>query len=157
MRNVFVLGLFIVGCELVGLLGTPFTLTAVNGWYATLVKPSFSPPNWIFGPVWTLLYLCMGIAAYLVWRRGLKKQAVKTALVWFSVQLAFNFLWSLIFFGLQQPLLALVDIIALWIAILITMIKFYPLSKPAAYLLVPYLLWVSFASLLNLSIVILNS
>lgn len=145
-----------IGCELVGIAATPFTITAIPTWYQTLTKPSFSPPNWIFGPVWTILYFLMGVAAYLVWIKGLQKQAVKTALTFFIAQLVFNFFWSILFFGLHSPILALIDILVLWILILVTILKFYTLSRVASYLLIPYLLWVTFATILNLSIVLLN-
>lgn len=156
IRNPVKLVTAIVGCELVGLLGTPFTVSAVTTWYTTLNKPFFSPPNWIFGPVWTTLYALMGISLYLIWSQGVKDAKVKHAVWYFVAQLSLNFLWSLLFFGLQNPLLGLVDIIVLWIAILLTIRAFYPLSKTAAYLLLPYLAWVSFATLLNFSIVLLN-
>lgn len=156
MKNLFKLIASIAVCELVGILSTPFTLAAIPTWYATLVKPPFSPPNWIFGPVWTLLYLMMGISFYLLWQLGWKKKKVKVAGYYFGAQLALNFLWSVSFFGLHSPLLGLVNIIALWILIILTMKHFYPLSKPAFYLLVPYVLWVSFATLLNGAIVVLN-
>lgn len=146
----------IVICELVGLSGIPFTSSAIPSWYATLSRPFFSPPNWIFGPVWTTLYAMMGISAYLVWMKGAKHQKVTYALRFFAVQLILNFAWSLLFFGLRNPLLGLIDIMALWLAIAYTIRLFYPLSKPAAYLLIPYLLWVSFATILNLSIFLLN-
>ncbi len=146
----------ILVCEAVGLAATPFTVAAIPTWFATLNKPSFSPPNWIFGPVWTILYAMMGVAAFFIWIKGLNNKKVKTALAYFGIQLLFNFSWSLLFFGLRSPLLALVDIVLLWIFILITIMKFYRLSKPAAYLLIPYLLWVTFATLLNYSILRLN-
>ena len=156
MKNVWKLLVSIVICEAVGLAATPFTLSAIPTWYATLNKPSFYPPNWIFGPAWTILYLLMGISAYLVWQKGLNKIAVKRALLFFVLQLIFNFLWSFLFFYLHSPVLGLVDITILWSMILITIIKFVKISKPAAYLLIPYLLWVTFASILNFSIVVLN-
>lgn len=143
-------------CELIGIAGTPFTIASVQTWYQTLNKPFFSPPNWIFGPVWTILYLMMGIAAFLIWEKGLKSKKVKTALKYFLVQLMCNFLWSIIFFGLHAPFVAFIDILVLWIAILLTIMQFYKLSKPSAYLLIPYLAWVSFATLLNGAIVLLN-
>lgn len=146
----------VVGCELVGFIGTPFTITAIPTWYATLTKPFFAPPNWIFGPVWTLLYLLMGISFYLIWKQGLKKKKIRTASIFFLAQLVLNFLWSLLFFGLRSPILGLIDIVTMWILIFITMRKFHPLSKLAFYLLVPYLLWVSFATILNTAIVLLN-
>ena len=145
-----------IGCELAGIATTPFTISSIPTWYQTLQKPPFSPPNWIFGPVWTILYFLMGVVAYLIWVKGLEKKAVKTALKFFLAQLLFNFFWSLLFFGLHSPILGLIDILILWALILITIIKFSKISKTAAYLLVPYLLWVSFATILNLSIVLLN-
>ena len=143
-------------CELAGILGTPFTIAAIPTWYATLNKPVFSPPNWVFGPAWTLLYLLMGISFYLIWKQGWQKNKVKRASYYFLAQLTLNFLWSLSFFGLRSPILGLVNILILWGMIALTMNKFYPLSKVAFYLLVPYFLWVSFATVLNASIVILN-
>ena len=140
----------------VGLLRTPFVAIAIPSWYATLNKPSFTPPNWIFGPVWTLLYFLMGVAFYLIWKQGWKKNKVKTAGMYFLAQLGLNFIWSPIFFGLRSPLIALFVIIALWVLIVITIKKFYPLSQLAAYLLIPYLLWVSFAMILNAAIVLFN-
>lgn len=136
-------------CEAAGLAATPFTASAIPAWYATLAKPSFSPPNWVFGPVWTTLYFLMGLAAWLVWKKH-------KSLALFYLQLALNFLWSLLFFGLHSPILGLVDIIFLWTFILLTINQFKKVSRPAAYLLLPYLLWVSFAAILNLAIVILN-
>ena len=147
---------FIVVCELVGVSGTPFTVSAIPTWYASLNRPPFSPPNWIFGPVWTLLYAMMGASIYLVFREGWKSKKVKEAFAYFVVQLVLNFSWSFLFFGLRNPLLGLIDIVLLWIAIFLTIKKFYKISKPAAYLLIPYLMWVTFASLLNLSIFLMN-
>jgi len=146
----------VVGCELVGILGTPFTMAAIPTWYAGLNKPFFSPPNWLFGPAWTILYFLMGIALYLIWIKDWQKPAVKTALKIFFAQLALNFIWSPIFFGLRSPELALAVIVAMWALIILTIKKFYPISKTASYLLIPYLLWVTFATLLNAAIVVLN-
>ncbi len=156
MKNFLKLITAILVCELVGLISIPFTISAIPTWYATLNKPSFSPPNWLFGPVWTLLYSMMGVSAYLVWREGLEKKDAKKALLYFVFQLICNFLWSFLFFYLRSPILAFADIVLLWILIVLTMIKFYKISKAASYLLLPYLLWVSFASILNLFIIILN-
>lgn len=156
MKNFPKLITSIVGCELVGLLGTPFTVSAIPTWYATLNKPSFAPPNWVFGPAWTLLYFLMGLSFYLIWKQGLDKKRIKIASQFFFVQLGLNFAWSPIFFGLRSPLLGLIVILSMLVFIVLTMKKFYPLSKPAFYLLTPYLLWVSFATLLNAGIVILN-
>jgi len=156
MKNLPKLIVSVVGCELAGVLGSVFTVSSIPTWYATLNKPPFAPPNWIFGPVWTLLYFLMGVAFYLIWKQGWKKKKVKTAGMYFLAQLALNFIWSPIFFGLRAPLLGLIVIVAMWALIAMTMKKFYPLSKWAAYLLVPYLLWVSFASILNAAIVLIN-
>jgi tryptophan-rich sensory protein len=156
MNNKFKLIISIVGCELIGVLGSVFTISAIPTWYATLNKPFFAPPNWIFGPVWTLLYFLMALAFYLIWKQGWQKKKIKTVSLFFFGQLILNFIWSPIFFGLKSPLLGLIIIVAMWIAIFMTIIKFYSLSKWAAYLLVPYLLWVSFATILNAFIVALN-
>src|SRR3989344_6471988 len=156
MKNLLKLVVSVIGCELVGFLGTPFTISSIPTWYATLNKPFFAPPNWIFGPVWTLLYFLMGVSFYLIWKQDFKKKKVKTAGLFFLAQLTLNFIWSPIFFGLQAPLLGLIVIVAMWVLIVMTMKKFYPLSKLAYYLLVPYLLWVSFATILNAAIVALN-
>jgi benzodiazapine receptor len=139
-----------------GLIGSIFTVQSIPTWYATLVKPELSPPNWIFGPAWTTLYILMGIAAFLVWKKEIKNKAVKTALIVFAGQLLLNTIWSIIFFGMQNPFWAFIDIIALWIAIVINIIFFYKVSRPAALLLLPYILWISFASYLNYSIWMLN-
>lgn len=143
-------------CELVGTISTPFIIASIPTWYVTLNKPAFSPPNWIFGPVWTILYLLMGISAYLVWIKIVKNNKVKMALLCFIAQLFLNFLWSIIFFRIHALLIAFINILILLLMILVTMMKFYPLSKPAAYVLIPYILWVSFAAILNFSIVLLN-
>ena len=156
MKNLVNLVISVAGCELVGLLGTPFTISAIPTWYVTLNRPFFAPPNWLFAPAWTLLYFLMGVAFYLIWKQDWKKKRIRAAGLIFLAQLGFNFLWSPVFFGLRAPLLGLIVIIALWLLIVLTMKKFFPLSKPAFYLLVPYLLWVSFATILNAAIVVLN-
>ena len=145
----------VILCQIAGFLGSLFTTPAIPTWYATLKKPFFTPPNWIFSPVWISLFLLMGISLFFVWRRQGHPQ-FKKALVFFFVQLILNVLWSLAFFGLQLPLLGLIDIILLWIAILLTIQAFLRVSKFAGVLLVPYLLWVSFATLLNFALWILN-
>ena len=137
-------------------IGSFFTSTSVSTWYIGLNKPVFNPPNWIFGPVWTTLYILMGISLYLVWNKGIKTKKAKAAVTIFSIQLALNILWSVIFFGLKSPLFAFIEIIFLWSAILMTIIYFYRISKPASYLLIPYILWVSFAAVLNFYLFILN-
>ena len=147
---------FILICEAIGFLGSFFTAPAIPNWYANLEKPFFSPPNRLFAPVWLILYALMGLAAYLVWAVGIKKPEVKLALILFVGQLILNLLWSFFFFKMQAPFYALLEIIALWLLILLTMVSFLKVSKPAGYLLLPYLLWVSFATLLNFYIVKLN-
>lgn len=137
-------------------IGSFFTSPAVMTWYTTLQRPSFSPPNWIFAPVWTILYLMMGISLYLVWREGWDKKEVKKGMIVFFIQLALNAAWSIIFFGLQLPFYAFVEIIFLWFSIYLTMLLFSNVSRKAAYLLVPYILWVSFALVLNYFIFLLN-
>ncbi|WP_297765578.1 TspO/MBR family protein [uncultured Muriicola sp.] len=143
-------------CLLIGFLAGFATQSSVDTWYTTLNKPSFNPPNWIFAPVWTLLYILMGIAAGLVWAKGFYHVWVKTALYYFGFQLLFNALWSIVFFGFQEPFWALLVILVLLILILLTIKWFKIVSKPAAYLLLPYLLWVSFAMILNYKIWELN-
>jgi tryptophan-rich sensory protein len=147
----------IVICQLAGAIGSAFTFPAISTWYATLQKPAFSPPNWLFGPVWILLYTLMGISAYLVWEKGINNKEVRHAVTAFGAQLALNTLWSILFFGLKSPLLGLICIIALWLAIVYTTIKFGGISKQAGWLLGPYIIWVTFAAILNFSIWQLNS
>lgn len=118
--------------------------------------PSFSPPNWVFAPVWTLLYALMGVAAYLVWSRGRERKGVRVSLIVFGFQLGLNLLWSVLFFGLRSPSCALIEILFLWAMIILTITRFWKISKPAGLLLVPYLLWVSFAALLNGAVFWLN-
>lgn len=134
-------------CYLPGLLGSLFT-NPNSLWYQSLNKPFFNPPGWVFGPVWTLLYIMIGISLYLIIEKDWKKY--KIALTFFGIQLFLNGLWSFLFFGLQMPMLAFVEIILLWIFILLTIIWSYRISKLASYLLMPYLAWVSFATVLNL-------
>lgn len=140
---------------LAAVIGSLATFPNIQTWYATLEKPTFSPPNWIFGPVWSLLYILMGISLYVVWTHPEKQNKTK-AFIAFGVQLILNVLWSVIFFGLHSPIGGLVIILGLLIAIIITMFFFWRFSKPASYLLIPYLLWVCFATILNGAIVILN-
>jgi translocator protein len=142
--------------ELTGVIGSIFTTSSIATWYAYINKPSFNPPNWLFAPVWTVLFLLMGIAAYLVWQKGFLKKGVRPALDVFVFQLVLNIYWSVIFFSLQKPAAAFAEIVFLWVAILATIIAFAKISKPAAWLLVPYILWVSFAAYLNYSIWLLN-
>lgn len=143
-------------CLLVSLLGGAITATSVTSWYPTLEKPSFNPPNWAFGPVWTVLYVCMAIAAWRVWRqRNAPGRGV--ALGVFGVQLALNLAWSFIFFGAQRIDLALVDIAILLVSIVVTAALFWRIDRLAGLLFVPYIVWVGYAATLNLSLLILNS
>jgi tryptophan-rich sensory protein len=145
----------VILCQIAGFLGSLFTTQAIPTWYKTLNKAFFTPPNWIFSPVWISLFILMGISLFIVWRRSDHPQ-FKPALIFFFVQLILNILWSVAFFGLKSPLLGLMDIVLLWIAILFTILNFFKVSKFAGVLLIPYLLWVSFATLLNFSLWILN-
>src|SRR4030042_593096 len=172
MKNTIKLIVSIVICELAGLAGSFFTMPAIGNWYANLNKPPFNPPNWLFAPVWTALFLLMGISLFLVWRKNWKvelpeKETAKKSWnplslkLWtgswkeanvvaiFSLQLILNVLWSLIFFGLRMPPLAFFEILMLWVAIFYTIINFYRISKAAAWLLLPYIIWVSLAAVLN--------
>lgn len=135
--------------------GSSFTMPQIETWYAELNKPSFNPPNWIFGPVWTTLYLMMAIAVWLIWKNAGWVNAPHSLGMW-CFQLLLNTTWSVIFFGLENPTLAAVEIVVLWISILIVIVIFWRHSRFAALLMVPYLLWVSFAAVLNFSIVALN-
>jgi benzodiazapine receptor len=155
-RDVLKLVVSLVACQCAGLVGSIFTTTAIPTWYATLEKPFFTPPNWLFAPAWVTLYVLMAVAAFLVWRKGLSEEGVKPALVIFLVQLVINAFWSVAFFGLKSPVAGVVVIVVLWIAILFTILKFFRLSAAAGSLLLPYILWVSFAAALNMSLWILN-
>jgi benzodiazapine receptor len=135
-------------CQLAGIIGSIFTTPAIPKWYALLEKPSLAPPNWLFAPVWIFLFFLMGISLYLIWQAYPKKEA-KSALLFFMIQLGLNVLWSVIFFGLKSPLIAFFEIIFLWLAILLTIVKSMKVSKVAGYLLLPYILWVNFAAVLN--------
>ena len=146
----------IVLCLAVGFLGSFFTRSSLDTWYAGLKKPVFNPPSWIFAPVWTALYVLIGFSAALVWEQGLGKADVRLALIVFLIQLFLNFLWSPAFFGRRSSRSGLVVIVLLWLAILATTTLFFGISCPAALLLLPYLAWVSFAMVLNASIAYLN-
>lgn len=162
-----------------GFIGSFFTASAIPGWYAELTKPALNPPNWVFGPVWTALYFILGLSLFIVWRKNFSVEnkilsgGKKTWNLWseklwsgnwqkantvsiFFVQLILNALWSPVFFGFKNPALALFIILSLWMAIFYTIINFYRTSKTAAWLLLPYILWVSFATYLNFMILILN-
>jgi len=140
----------------IGIVASLFTTPQIAGWYASLQKPAFNPPNWLFAPVWTTLYIMIAIAAYLVWKRRDTSPAYRKAKRVYFWQLLLNFSWSIIFFGLHQVLIALMVIVLLWLSIIITMFAFKRFSATACWLLLPYLLWVSFAALLNFSIYVLN-
>jgi tryptophan-rich sensory protein len=167
----------IIICELAGTIGAVFTTPAIDSWYKALYKPSFNPPNWIFGPVWTILFVLMGVSLYLVWSKKWKvhnKTKIKKAwnplsqkllsgswqkaniILIFATQLILNVLWSVVFFGQHSPSMAFFVLLMLWVAILFTIVNFYRVSKTAALLLLPYILWVSFAGILNYFIWILN-
>lgn len=142
-------------CEAIGLLGGVFTFSSITTWYGILNKPFFTPPSYVFGPVWTFLYLLMGLSLFviLILRPGLEK---KNLLVLFSLQLALNFFWSVLFFALHEPFAAFLDIVALWLIILKLIFEAWKPAQKASLFLIPYILWVSFAALLNISIVLLN-
>ena len=151
------IAIFVATCLGIGYISGVATQSGVNGWFVTIQKPSFNPPNWVFAPVWSFLYIMMGISAGLVWSRiDDNQEAVRKALLFFAIQLALNALWSVLFFGLKNPMLALAEIILLWLMIYETYLKFVKIDKIAGYLFVPYLLWVSFAMVLNASIWWLN-
>ncbi|EMA42633.1 TspO/MBR family protein [Halococcus saccharolyticus] len=143
-------------CVVLGAAGGLITAPQIETWYATLDKPGFTPPSWVFGPVWTLLYALQGVAAWLIWRAGLDRRIVRIALGLFTVQFVLNLSWSPAFFGLESPILGLAVIVPLWVAIVATMIAFSRVDRRAAALLVPYLAWVTFATALNYAIWTLN-
>lgn len=149
--------LFVLVAEVLGGSGSLATGPAIGGWYKELIKPSFNPPNWLFGPAWTILFALMGVSFYLVYEKGLKNKKVREAIYVFIAQFIFNIAWSFIFFGARLPRLALFEIIIMWGLILLTILKFYKVSKLAGLLLIPYLLWVSFATFLNYTVVVLNN
>lgn len=147
----------VVTCLVIGYFSGIVTRSAIADWYPTLIKPSFNPPNWIFAPVWSMLYVMMGVAAGLVWdRMQQESEVVKKALLFFVIQLGLNALWSYLFFGLRNPMLAGLEIIVLWLMIYETYVQFAKINKIAGYLFIPYLAWVSFAAVLNASIWWLN-
>lgn len=147
---------FVLLCETVGIAGSVFTAASIPVWFATLSKPSFNPPNWVFGPVWTLLYALMGVAVFLVWEKRKENKKAKLSIWFFVAQLFVNGIWTPIFFGLHEIGLAMIIIALLWFLILVTIALFWRINKVASWLLFPYLVWVSFAWLLNYSYWILN-
>ncbi|MFH1229276.1 MAG: TspO/MBR family protein [Candidatus Aenigmatarchaeota archaeon] len=146
---------FILLCQFAGIIGSVFTMPKIASWYSTLQMPWFTPPNWIFGPVWTTLFALMGISLYLLWEKKSDKR-FKLAMVIFGVQFALNILWNFMFFGLESPFLGLVEIAFLWASIAMTIATFYMISKKAGTVLIPYILWVSIATALNYYVLILN-
>ncbi|MDW8850148.1 TspO/MBR family protein [Flavobacterium sp. MMLR14_040] len=157
MNKTVKIAIALIVCLLVGYSASVVTRPSVESWYPTLIKPIFNPPNWIFMPMWTLLYILMAVAAGLVWDK-IKEQneKVKKALAFFLIQLTLNAIWSYLFFGLKNPMLALIEIALLWLMIYETYLKFIKINKTAGYLLIPYLAWVAFAGILNASIWWLN-
>jgi translocator protein len=154
--NILKLIASIGSCFLVAFLGSIFTTPSIPTWYAHLNKPFFNPPNWIFAPVWTILFFLMGISLYIVWNKNLKNEKKEQAIKVFVFQLILNLFWSLAFFGLHMPVLALIVIYVLWITIFMMIKSFLKISKASGNLQIPYLAWVTFASFLNLAIVFLN-
>ena len=155
-RNIIRFLIYLIFCEGVGVIGSIFTVPAITNWYVFLQKPSFSPPNWLFGPAWTILYLLMAISIFLIWQAGLAERKTKTVFRLFWIHLFFNAIWSILFFGLESPLLGLFDIIILWVMIGILTFQFFKINKTAGILFIPYWLWVSFAAILNFFIYKLN-
>lgn len=154
MRSALVLASLLLVVGAVGAGGTYFTASSVGTWYAELHKPVYTPPSWLFAPVWTLLYLFMAVAMWLVWRQEEAQEVAQVTppqMMW-AAQLVLNLGWSVIFFGLREPGLALVEIILLWSAVLATTFVFFRVSRPAGLLMAPYLLWLTFAAVLNFGI-----
>lgn len=149
---------FVLGAEIIGNIGSLATFSQITTWYATLNKPAFQPPNWLFGPVWTILFALMGISLYLIWSQRSAKTAaqVDSAVKIFAVQFALNVLWSFLFFGYHETYLAFLEILLLWMAIVVTIMQFRRILPTAAWLLLPYLAWVTFASILNFAVSRLN-
>lgn len=141
---------------LIGFSSGFFTITDVGSWYQTIQKPAWNPPNWIFGPVWTTLYILMGIALFLIWKKEGNNKLKKAAIILFAIQLVLNFFWSIIFFNQHQIGWALVEIVILWLSILLTIFVFAKIDKIAAWLMAPYIAWVTFATILNFTIWQLN-
>lgn len=158
INNLFKLVVAILGVELAGVIGSVFTVPAISSWYAGLARPALSPPNWIFAPVWMTLFFMMGVSLFLIWKSdpSVAPQERRRGRYLFFIQLCLNIFWSIIFFGLKSPAAAFIEIIFLWIFILWTILAFYKVSKAAAWLLFPYILWVSFAAYLNFMFWVLN-
>ncbi|MFW6123676.1 MAG: TspO/MBR family protein [Acidobacteriota bacterium] len=156
LKNTLFFLFFVLIAQFAGIVGSFFTSSSIDTWYQEISRPPFTPPDRLFAPVWISLYLLMGISAYLVWRKRAEKKGAKTALVIFFIQLILNSTWSVLFFGMHLILLAFIEILLLWMAILFMIVKFYPISKTAALIQIPYILWVSFAAVLNFSFAALN-
>ena len=157
MNKISRIAIVVFVCLIVGYVSRMVTRASITTWYPTLIKPSFNPPNWIFAPVWTSLYIMMGIAAGLVWNQiAFQKESVTKALQFFAIQLVLNALWSYLFFGLHNLMLATIEVVLLWLMIFETYSQFAKINKTASYLFLPYLAWVSFASVLTASIWWLN-
>ena len=146
----------IISSFLIGFAGNVFNFESLETWYPTLIKPDWTPPNWIFAPVWSTLFILMGISTFLVWREGFDKRNVKIALGVYVIQFALNLMWSWTFFGLQSPLFGFIVIVVLWIAIFANIVVYARVSKIAAAILIPYIVWVTIASVLNFSVYVLN-
>ena len=154
-KKILILIISIVIAQSAGIIGSFFTAPKIDSWYSLLEKPFFTPPDWLFAPAWITLYALMGVAAFLVWQKKQNPKA-KLALCFYFSQLVLNALWSVVFFGLQNPFLGFIVIAVLWLLIFITLIKFWKIDRLAGLLFFPYILWVSFASVLNYFIWQLN-
>jgi translocator protein len=147
---------FIVLCQSAGIIGSVFTMPKIATWYSNLQMPWFTPPNWVFGPVWTTLFALMGISLYFLWYKKSDKK-FRAAMYIFSAQFFVNIFWNFLFFGLESPLLGLVSIIIMWVLIALTIKEFYRISKKAGIVLIPYIIWVSIATALNFYVLVLNA
>lgn len=155
-RSILLLVACIVLPLIIGAIGSYFTISNIPGWYDTLVKPWFTPPSWVFGPAWTVLYIMMGISLWLIVKNGISEPVVRQGVIIFGAQLIINLLWSIIFFGMRSPTGGLVAILVLLVLIMLTIRSFRIVSSQAAYLLIPYLCWTCFATILTAAVVILN-
>lgn len=153
--NLFVLIGCIIGCLLLGISGSLFTFDAMMEWYPSLVKPSFTPPNWVFGPVWTVLFSLLGVSIYMIWQRS-QHPLFKKALILFIIQFALNIFWNLFFFGLRSPIMGLLEILILFTSVILMIATFMKIHKPAGLLQIPYVLWLCVATALNIGVLVLN-
>lgn len=156
-KTIFTFFIAIIIPQIAGAIGSIFSFSSIPTWYRVLIRPSIAPPNWVFGPVWTTLFLLMGISSFIIYQKGINRPDVRRALYVFFIQLILNATWSILFFGLNDIGAALIEIVGLWVIILANIILFWRISKIAGYLLIPYILWVSFASYLNYTFFILNN